>query len=81
MLNPRFLCQLCIDKSISERIKQRQHIVLVLDLTSLFKTTKINKEPSRNYCKARNKSFGVKINFSEFSVVAQKDICIIYYMA
>lgn len=58
LLNPRFLCQPCTDKSISEGIRQRQHIGSVLDLTSIFKTTKINKEASRNYCKAINKSLG-----------------------
>lgn len=30
----------------------------MLDLTGIFKTTKINKEASRNYCKATKKSLG-----------------------
>lgn len=58
LLKPRFLSQLCIDKFTSDRIKQRQHIVLLLDLTIIFKIPKMNKKPSRSYCKAINKFLG-----------------------
>lgn len=44
LLKPRFLSQLCIDKFTSDRIKQRQHIVLLPDLTIIFKTPQTNKE-------------------------------------
>lgn len=57
-MKPRFLSQLCTDKFISDRIKQKQHIVLWLDLTIISKTPKVNKETFKNYCKVINKSNG-----------------------